>query len=54
VATRVVVGTDGRFFTADFQRRVALDRLGIAPELTPGGHLVALRRPVELADLLVS
>lgn len=54
VATRVVVGTDDRFFTADFQRRVALDRLGIAPELTPGGHLVALSRPAELADLLVS
>lgn len=53
VATRVVASTDDRFFPVDFQQRVARDRLGIEPELLRGGHLVALSRPTELADLIV-
>ena len=52
VPTRVVVGRDDRFFPAEFQRRVAQERLGIAPDEIPGGHLVALSRPKELAELL--
>jgi pimeloyl-ACP methyl ester carboxylesterase len=52
VPTRVVVGRDDRFFPADFQRRIAAERLGIEADETPGGHLVALSRPVELADRL--
>jgi pimeloyl-ACP methyl ester carboxylesterase len=52
VPTRVVVGRDDRFFPADFQRRVAQDRLGINPDEIPGGHLVALSRPGELTDRL--
>ncbi|MYW03557.1 alpha/beta hydrolase, partial [Streptomyces sp. SID3343] len=52
VPTRVLVGTDDRFFPAGFQRRVARERLGITPDELPGGHLLALARPVELADRL--
>ena len=52
VPTRVLVGRDDRFFPPDFQRRVAQSRLGITPDELPGGHLVALSRPRELADWL--
>ncbi|MFB9235415.1 alpha/beta fold hydrolase [Plantactinospora siamensis] len=54
VPTRILVGRDDRFFPADFQRRVARERLGIEPEELPGGHLAALSHPRELADRLVS
>jgi pimeloyl-ACP methyl ester carboxylesterase len=52
VPTRVVAGRDDRLFPLEFQRRVAAERLGIALDELPGGHLLALSRPVELADLL--
>jgi pimeloyl-ACP methyl ester carboxylesterase len=52
VPTRVLVGRDDRLFPASFQRRVALERLGIAAEQIDGGHLVALSRPRELAERL--
>ena len=54
VATRLLIGRDDRFFPAEFQRRVAKERLGIdgdADEI-PGGHLVALSNPRGLADRL--
>ena len=54
VTTRVVSGRDDRLFPVDFQRRVAEERLGILPDIVPGGHLVALSRPESLVDLLVS
>jgi pimeloyl-ACP methyl ester carboxylesterase len=54
VRTRVLVGRDDRFFPAAFQRRVAEERLGITPDEMPGGHLMALSRPQELADRLVA
>ena len=53
VPTRVLVGRDDRFFPADFQRRVAKERLGIDVDELPGGHLLALSRPVELAERLL-
>jgi pimeloyl-ACP methyl ester carboxylesterase len=53
VPTRVVCGRDDRFFPADFQRRLAAERLGRSVDEVPGGHLVALSRPSELADRLV-
>ena len=34
------------------QRRVVRERLGFAPDEMPGGHLVALSRPGELAERL--
>lgn len=52
VPTRVLASDDDRFFSPSFQARVARDRLGITPERLPGGHLVALSRPAELAALI--
>ncbi|MGW2311093.1 alpha/beta fold hydrolase [Actinomadura luteofluorescens] len=45
-------GRDDRLFPLEFQRRVVGERLGIPVEEMPGGHLVALSRPRELADRL--
>jgi hypothetical protein len=53
VPTRFVLCRDDRFFPADWMRRIVKERLGITPDEIDGGHLVALSRPVELADLLV-
>lgn len=52
VPTRFLQGRDDRFFPVEFQRRVVRDRLGITPDEMPGGHLVALSQPVELARRL--
>lgn len=52
VPTRFLQGRDDRFFTLEFQRRVVRERLGVPVDEMPGGHLVALSRPVELADRL--
>jgi pimeloyl-ACP methyl ester carboxylesterase len=52
VPTRVVAGREDRLFPLEFQRRVAAERLGIDIDEMPGGHLLALSRPVELADRL--
>ena len=54
VPTKVLASTSDRFFPVDFQRRLARERLGLVPDELPGGHLVALSRPAELADRLVS
>ena len=48
VPTRVLIARDDRFFPADFQRRVAQERLGLSADEMPGGHLVALSQPEEL------
>jgi pimeloyl-ACP methyl ester carboxylesterase len=50
----VVAGKDDRFFPAIFQARLGRERLGRAVHEIPGGHLVALSRPRELAELLLS
>jgi pimeloyl-ACP methyl ester carboxylesterase len=50
VSTRVLVGRDDRLFPADFQRRIARERLGIDADEIPGGHLVALSHPAELVE----
>jgi pimeloyl-ACP methyl ester carboxylesterase len=54
VPTRVISGADDRFFPLEFQRRLAHERLGLEPEVLPGGHLVALSHPEALVDLLES
>lgn len=54
VPTRVLSARDDRFFPVAFQRRLARERLGVTPDELPGGHLVALSRPVELAGYLIS
>lgn len=52
VPTVVLSSRDDRLFPLEFQIRVARQRLGITPETLPGGHLVALSRPAELAAAL--
>jgi pimeloyl-ACP methyl ester carboxylesterase len=52
VTTRVLAGRDDRFFPLEFQRRVAGERLGLGTDAIPGGHLVALSHPAELAAKL--
>ena len=54
VPTRVVAGRDDRLFPLEFQRKIAAERLGLDVDDVPGGHCLALSRPAELADLLVS
>jgi pimeloyl-ACP methyl ester carboxylesterase len=53
VPTRVLVARDDRFFPAAFQRQVAKERLALDADEIPGGHLVALSQPEELAKRLV-
>lgn len=52
-ALRVAVGADDRFFPAEFQRRVARDRVGVEADVLPGGHLIALAQPDSLARYLL-
>ena len=52
VPTVVLQGRDDRLFPLAFQRDVARDRLRLDVQEMPGGHLVALSRPAELADRL--
>jgi len=54
VATRILVGRDDRFLPAEFQRRVARERLGMDVDEMPGGHLVALSQPEELSSRLAA
>ncbi len=54
VPVHVLVGADDRLFPAEFQVRVARDRLGVEADVMPGGHLVAKSRPVELAERLIA
>jgi len=54
VPTRILVAREDRFFPAEFQRRVARERLGMDVDEMPGGHLVALSQPVELSARLVA
>lgn len=53
VPIRVLVGADDRLFPADFQCRVAQKRLGVDADVLPGGHLIALARPSDVADHLL-
>lgn len=54
VAIHVLVGADDRCFPAEFQVRVARERLGVEADVIPGGHLLAKSRPAALADRLVA
>jgi pimeloyl-ACP methyl ester carboxylesterase len=53
IPTRVLSGEGDRFFPLDFQRRVAGERLGIEPDVIPGGHLLALANPDGVAKYLL-
>jgi hypothetical protein len=52
VPVKVLIGAGDRLFPAEFQRRLAKDRLGLEADEIPGGHLVALSNPRGLADRL--
>jgi pimeloyl-ACP methyl ester carboxylesterase len=54
VPTRFLQGRDDRLFPLEFQRRLVKERLGIPVDDLPGGHLVALSQPTELADRLAA
>ena len=53
IGIRVLVGRDDRFFPVGLQRRVALDRLGVEADVIPGGHLLPLAQPRQVADYLL-
>ena len=53
VPTKVIQGSDDRCFPLDFQRRVVRERLGLDLDVMPGGHLIALSRPEELASRIL-
>jgi len=54
IPIRVVAGAHDRFFPAAFQRRVASERLGVEPDVLPGGHLIALSQPAAVAAYLLN
>lgn len=55
VPTRFLAATGDRLFPIEFQRRVVAERLpGVSVDEIPGGHLVALSRPVEVAERLIA
>ncbi len=53
VPTRFILFRDDRFFPERFMRGVVADRLGIEPEVVPGGHMAMLSHPVELVDRML-
>jgi pimeloyl-ACP methyl ester carboxylesterase len=53
VPTRVVAARDDRLFPLPFVRRLASERLRVQTEVVPGGHLVALGHPQEVATTLL-
>jgi pimeloyl-ACP methyl ester carboxylesterase len=48
-----IAGRDDRFFPLEFQQELARTRLGVEPIVVPGGHLVALSHPGELAPAIL-
>ncbi len=54
IPIHVLVGRDDRLFPADFQVRVARERLGATAEVIPGGHLLALANPQGVTDYLLA
>ncbi|QFU90148.1 alpha/beta fold hydrolase [Amycolatopsis sp. YIM 10] len=52
VPTRVLACRDDRFFSLEFMRRIARERLGVEPDVIDGSHCVQLSRPKELAARL--
>jgi pimeloyl-ACP methyl ester carboxylesterase len=53
IPIHVIASADDRFFPLEFQQRIARERLEKETHVIPGGHLVALARPRELAEELL-
>jgi pimeloyl-ACP methyl ester carboxylesterase len=54
IPIHVIVGADDRFFPAEFQKRVARERLKVDADELRGGHLIALSNPEGLVEQLLS
>jgi pimeloyl-ACP methyl ester carboxylesterase len=54
IPIHVISGVDDRLFPLEFQRRVARERLNRDVDVLPGGHLIALSHPRDLAHQLAS
>jgi pimeloyl-ACP methyl ester carboxylesterase len=54
IPAHVIAGADDRLFPLEFQRRVARERLNRDVDVLPGGHLIALSHPRDLAHQLAS
>jgi pimeloyl-ACP methyl ester carboxylesterase len=54
VPIRVLVGADDRFFPAEFQRRIARERLDVQADVLRGGHLIAQANPTGVAHYLLA
>jgi pimeloyl-ACP methyl ester carboxylesterase len=54
VSIRVLAGAGDRFFPAEFQRRIARERLGVEADVVPGGHLLPIAQPRLVADYLLA
>jgi pimeloyl-ACP methyl ester carboxylesterase len=52
VPTTVLLCADDHLLPPAYVRRVAMERLGVIPDVIDGGHTPALSRPRELADRL--
>ena len=52
VPTKVIACRNDRLFPLDFMNRLSRDRLGVDPDVIDSGHLPALARPAELAEML--
>jgi pimeloyl-ACP methyl ester carboxylesterase len=50
----LIAGRDDRVFPVEFQQKLARERLGIEAVIIPGGHLLALSRPIELTDAILA
>ncbi|HEX4018310.1 MAG TPA: alpha/beta fold hydrolase [Frankiaceae bacterium] len=50
---RVLAGADDRLFPAQFQARIAQERLGVDADVLPGGHLIAMAQPQAVAHYLL-
>jgi pimeloyl-ACP methyl ester carboxylesterase len=53
IPIRVLAGNEDRFFPVGLQRRVARDRLGVEADVIPGGHLLPLAQPRQVAEYLL-
>jgi pimeloyl-ACP methyl ester carboxylesterase len=54
VPTTVIASRNDRLFPLALQRRIARDRLKLAVQTLPGGHLVALSHPAAVADQIAA
>ncbi len=54
VPTHAIAGADDVFFPLEFQRRIVRERLRAEPDVLPGGHVLSLSHPRELAAQLLA